>query len=304
MKLFAALLPLISLSACSDPGDGRVPELPTEPYVAATFFPLADFARRLVGPDVEVRCPLPAGEDPIFWQPDRRALATFRGAALIASNGAVFEKWIPLASLPESRHVRTADAFPDEWLEFEETTHSHGPGQHTHAGIDGHTWVDPVNAARQARTLALGLELAFPERAGEIRERLGVLVAELDALHERCTALTPRLTGVRLIASHPAYDYLAARHGWTLENLDLDPQGGVAQLDDLDLGPDATPGLCLWENEPSAALAVALSDRFDVTSLLFTPAENPPAADAALGYVALQEANLQRLEDGLTALGR
>lgn len=257
--------------------------------IAVTFFPLAEFTRALVGDERVVHLPLPQGADPSLWQPDREALEVFRRASLVVSNGASFERWLDHASLPDSRHVRTADGFRAEWIEIETRTHSHGAGEHTHQGVDGHTWLDPVLARRQAEAIAVALLRG--QEAGPFADRvargLEDLRARFNELDERLAALTPRLAGVDLFASHAAYDYLARRYGWSIESVepaDLPSQG-------------PRPLLMLWEGEPwETAPARA-------THVTFFPGENPPPAAAELGYFGLQVRNLDALEAALDDLG-
>ncbi len=283
--LFAGLLLAWLLSACSAKEDGAQHD--QNAYVATTFYPLTEFTKALLGEDIPVECPLPAGEDPIFWQPGRAALEVFRAAALVVSNGAEFEKWLGLASLAESRHVRTANGFRERWIQFETTTHSHGAGEHTHSGVDGHTWLDPELAQLQVAALAEALERRFPKLREVLPARAAGLDAQLAALDARLAAVTPRLAGVEFFASHPAYDYLAKHYGWKLRN--IEPQDLPASAD--------RPMLMLWEGSPwDDAPERAVHVRF-------TPAENPDAQEAALGYFAIQARNLDGLERALDELG-
>jgi zinc transport system substrate-binding protein len=297
---------LAVLAAC-DGGDAAART--TTAGVATTFFPLTDFTERLIGAEVEVRCPLPAGADPIFWQPDADALASFRSARLVVSNGAEFEKWLASASLPESRHVRTADDFRARFLKFETgAKHSHGPvGEHVHEGIDGHTWVDPLLAMEQVRALERALEQAFPEHADVLQARADQLARDLETLHAGWADLAPRLANVQLLASHPAYQYLAARHGLVFENFDLDPDAllepsDVTRVQAVAAAANGRPLVMFWEGQPRADLAAALEAELGLKSVLVTPAENPDE-EVAGGYVAMQQANIERVATLLDELG-
>lgn len=300
----AVLIPVaLSLLACQRSAD---PPPAPEPYVLTTFYPTTYFAQRIAGARVEIACPLPEGADPIFWRPSRDAIAQYQGARLVIVNGADFERWLPTVSLPQSRVVDTAAGFKERFLQFKTATHSHGAGgTHTHEGVDGHTWVDPQNAKMQAKAIADALAHAFPAHASSFATGLAALQADLDGLAARCAEVTPLLAGVGLLASHPAYDYLAARHGWTLHNLDLDPDAPLS-ADDLaaitNAKGEATRCILLWEGPPGDATTRQLASR-GVTSVLFSPAENVTAADLEAGqdYLAIMRGNFDRL---LAALRR
>lgn len=271
------------------------------PVVYTTFYPTTWLAQRIAGDALEVVCPLPPGTDPIFWQPGREVLAAYQQADLIVVNGAEFEKWVAGASLPESRVVDTTRPLAGTFLTFETTTHSHGPtGEHTHEGIDGHTWVDPLNGKLQAREIAKACAARWPEHAAAFEQNRRALDADLDALHERLRALVPALERAALCASHPAYDYLAGRHGLALESFDFDPQ---AELGDAELArvaahlatlpPGDGPKLLLWESQPLASSVERLRAQLGVESVLFSPCESPPESG---DYLSEMNANLARLE--------
>jgi zinc transport system substrate-binding protein len=275
------------------PDAGRV-------YVATSFYPVTWFAERIAGDAVEVACPVPDDVDPARWRPTRDDVAFLQRAALIVLNGADFEPWVAHVSLPPSRVVDTAKGFADTFLKYKTVTHSHGQGgEHTHEGIDGHTWLDPQNAKAQAKAILDALTRRFPDRAQAFAAGHEALARDLDGLHRDLEALAPRLGGVTLLASHQAYDYLARRYGLTVTNLDLDPSKDLDAEDRAAVEKARVAGrptIVLWEAEPSRAAADAL-EALGVRSVWFSPGETLTAAMRAEGvdYLGLMRANLDRL---------
>ncbi|MFI4872232.1 MAG: metal ABC transporter substrate-binding protein [Phycisphaerales bacterium JB061] len=273
-----------------------------ENVVLTTFYPTAYFARRISGGLVPVDCPVPEGEDPIFWQPGREALERYRNAKLIVLNGAQFEKWAIHASLPSSRIVNSAGAFKSEFIRYDTgITHSHGAaGEHSHEGIDGHTWLDPIRAITQAEAIAEGMSEAWPEHADAFATNLAELARDLTELDNAFKAMTPKLEGVKLLASHPAYNYLADRYGWSITNLDLDPDEGVSAeaMEEIAaaIGNHEGRTILLWESEPSDSGFVG-----SFTNVYFSPAELPGTGPEPLSpdYLEIMQANIQRLESAL-----
>lgn len=318
MMRFASTLSLITLTlgalalvACGEEGGetnaGRGSEGAIEDLVMTTFYPMTYIAQRIAGDAVRVECPLPSGEDPKFWRPSPEVMERYQRARVVLLNGAEFEKWAMTAPLARSRVVRTADAISGGFITIEGETHSHGPdGEHTHAGTDGHTWVDPVNAADQAARVRDALALAFPESAEAFAQRTRELRSDLLALHERLTELTPAIRGVRLLASHPAYNYPARRHGWEIVSLDLVPDleptpEQWAEVRALAEDPPRGGVLLMWESEPMASTVERL-EGIGVRSVVFTPAENPDAEvlEAGEDYLSLMRANVDRLAEALS----
>lgn len=288
---------LLGLSACRD---AAPPAAAVESYVLTTLYPLTYFAQRIAGDAVDIGCPLPPGADPIFWQPGRHEIASLQGATLILTNGAAFERWIDKTSLPMSRVVDTSKAFAERYVKFQTTTHSHGAGgQHTHEGIDGHTWLDPLNAKLQSQAIHDALAKAFPQHVARFAAGLAALQQDLDALHLEFEKVTALLGSAKLLASHPAYNYLAARYGWSITNLDLDPEGepSAAAVQSVDKARGAGKTILLWEAEPHAKARAA----FAVESVVFSPCEAlaPERIAAGEDYVSVMRGNLARLSSAL-----
>ena len=261
---------LILLTACGDEPRIAAPERIGPPVVYASFSPLAYFAGRIAGDLAEVVCPLPADADPITWQPDADAIRRFQEADLILLNGANFEKWPSAVSLPDNRVVRTAAAFSAEWITYEEAvSHKHGPkgDAHSHEGVDGHTWLDPQLAHKQAEAIRDALIRLLPADRERIESNFAALASDLQALDRAFSALPTE--GKRLVATHPAWNYPARRYGWNLVN-----------------DPAAKGDVRLWEGAP---------EKGGPKEVMFSPGEQPGEED----YLAVMRANLERLKSAL-----
>lgn len=297
-----ALVALVSLAACggdSDPRDETQDDQASRPLVMASFHPVAYFAERIGGDLIAVECPLPAGADPAGWQPDDDALARMRGADLIVTNGAEFEHWVATSSLPESRVLQTANGFKDEWLTYAKaTTHSHGPeGEHSHAGTDGHTWMDPVLAKKQAMAIRDALQTLLPDHASVLAKNFDALAADLDALDADFRAASPE-KGPWWLASHPAYNYPAKRYGWRVMNLDLDPSAMPDEkaIHEIKHGAvDHGARYLVWESAPSPEVAAKLEKDFGLKNLVVSPAELLDG-DGDADFLSVMRENLEALK--------
>ena len=269
--------------------------------VYTTFYPTEYFCQRIAGDLVEVVCPLPEDADPVFWQPDVESLRAFQEADLIVLNGAGLEKWVEQVSLPTARVVDTAKVFRDEWLEFDNTvTHNHGPtGAHAHEGTDAHTWLDPLLAKQQAEQIWKALVARLPAEAARLGEGFAALAADLDELHVALEALGG--AGKPVLASHPAYNYLARRYRWKVINLDLDP--GTMPSEDAVAGlrsvvSDRGVRNLLWESSPRDEIAARLVVQLGVRSVVVSPVESLGSTERSSGqdYLSIMHANIERLK--------
>ncbi|UYV11533.1 MAG: metal ABC transporter substrate-binding protein [Phycisphaera sp.] len=294
---------MFSLAGCNE-SSPNAPAASLDDAVLTTFYPTQYFAERIAGGLVPVRSPLPEGEDPIFWQPDADAISEYQNARLVITNGAEFEKWVAGAALPRARTVESLDTEALDAtggsITMESTTHSHGPGgEHTHAGLDGHTWVSPNIAILQAKNIAEAMKAAWPDHADAFDANLASLIEDLEMLRTSLMDLAPLVDEHQLLASHPAYNYLIRDMGWSITNLDLDPDSEdmdaiVAGVRDVIEGDK--PVILLWEGQPTDAIVTALRDELGVTSTLFSPAEGTPDGG---DYMDVMLANIDRLREAV-----
>lgn len=92
--------------------------------------------------------------------------------------------------------------------------HDHGEG-HEDAGVDGHIWLDPVNARKLVAHLQGVLGRRYPELAGRLAANAGALTARLDELESQLAERMRPLAGRSFIVFHDAYQYFEARFGLT-----------------------------------------------------------------------------------------
>ncbi len=267
--------------------------------VLTTFYPTEYFVQRIGGDAIEVRCLASPEDDPLFWKPGRDDVADMQAASLLVLNGNGLETWLDQVSLPESRLVDTGAPLIDDVIHYENAvTHQHGDGEeHTHEGMDCHTWLDPKNALAQSRVLFEALSRSLPERSQEFATNFESLEKDLQRIHESLDALEPG----PLLASHPAYNYLARRYDWQVTNFDLDPDSDLSdeQIEELvQAQRDTDAKVVLWESAPTAATRTRLEQQ-GLTSVVFSPCETS-SGSMNLDFRAVMENNVSRLHDALT----
>lgn len=275
---------------------------PEKPVVYTTFYPTKYFAERIGGDLIDVICPVPADQDTILWMPDAKAIQEYQEADLVVVNGAEFAKWVQKVSLPENRVVNTAKPFADEFVMYEHATvHSHGKaGEHAHEGLDGHTWVDPVNGRLQANELRKALVKRFPEHEATFERGFAALAEDLDALDKTLKTYQASYKNQPLLVSHPAYNYIARRYGWNIRNLDLDPHEMPADLVFREIGEvlKAHPAeYLIWEACPDKEIADRMQRELGLTSIEFSPCELLSEDEVAEGmnYMSVMRDNLERI---------
>lgn len=268
--------------------------------VAVSNYPLAYFAERLLGAEVRIVFPVPAGEDPAFFTPDAKAIEALQSAELIALNGADYEKWLSRVTLRASRLIDTSAAFKARLIRIEKAvTHSHGPGgEHSHAGLAFTTWLDFDQAIQQVEVLADALRKKRPELTDRIRANEAALNLDLRQLDEAMKNLGARYASRPLLGSHPVYQYLARRYQLRLESVHFEPGQAPdasewANFEALRIRHPAT--VMLWEGTPDAGTAAKLK-ALGVKPLVFDPCANRPETG---DFLEVMRANLLRFAAGL-----
>lgn len=300
-------LALVSAGGCkAPPGDGGpaaaapAAAQATGPVRVATLFhPTAWITAQVGGAQVQVIDLLPSDEDAATWQPPPAAIQALQGAERIILNGAGFERGLAMVSLPPSRVVHTAQGFKAEWIHRAAApAHRHGDGPaHSHSGLDGHTWLDPVLLTAQAKAVRDALTAARPAQQAAFARGYDALAARLAALDAQWRALPMDRP---VLANHPAYDYLARRYGWTVDTVDVAPDAPptAAQVQAVRAAQRRRQAsLMLWEAMPSAEVLAALQG-IGLRHVVVAPAEQVgPGAD----YGTVMAANIDRLARALAA---
>ena len=268
-----------------------------QPTVYVVNYPLQYFAERIAGERVKVVFPAPADEDPAFWKPDVDTIAAFQAADLILINGAGYAKWLKTASLPKSRMIDTSRRFKADMIAVEdEAVHTHGPaGEHAHTGTAFTTWLDFRQAAQQAQAVLEGLSRLLPAHQDALQQRYAELERDLLALDARLDAIVAPRRAQPLLASHPVYQYLARRHGLSLQSVLWEPEvmPEAEQWEALQsiLETHAAAWM-LWEGDPLPA-SVQKLQTLGVQSLVFDPCGNVPEQG---DFLSVMQANVARLQ--------
>ncbi len=283
---------------CSPSHDSRPITESKEEKILTTFYPTTYFAKSISGGLIPVECPVPAAEDPIHWQPSRNSILKYQAASLIIINGANFEQWVDSVNLPLSRVIESVKLPSEELVRYETIAeHRHGPqGSHAHQGIDGHTWLDPLYAKEASHNIFESMCVRWPKYRGEFTKNHEKLVVGLDALHVRMNAIEMPPA----FASHPAYNYLARRYGWHIQNLDLVPDKILSDEQIKIIGSYAKQKpmrLLLWESEPLAKNIEELEKRLGISSVVFSPCEMiaEGSSEEESDYLSRMNQNIDRL---------
>ena len=278
----AALGALLVLIGCSNgaPEGTTAPETASSEIVVYTVnYPLRYFAERIGGDLVRVEFPAPRDIDPAFWSPDVAKVSEYQSADLVLLNGAGYAGWVDRVSLRPSALVDTSSGFADRLIVVDDAVvHTHGPeGDHSHGTVAFTVWLDLDLAARQAAAIRDALAGVRPDAADVLDANYRGLESDLRELDRELEELAGGSV-LALVASHPVYQYLAARYGLNLESVHFEPD----EVPDAEAWRELETLLAehparwmLWEGEPLPETVARLRE-LGVESVVFDPCGNTP----------------------------
>ena len=301
--LGCAAICLLNIAGCSkqvDPVEKSISPV-KKVDVFVVNYPLSFFAQRIGGDLVEVRFPVPAEDDPAYWEPDEEDVVRIQSADVVLLNGADYAKWTLRTSLPWSRTVVTTRDVEDQYIEVPNAvTHSHGPeGEHSHAGLASETWVDPQLAMSQAQVVKEELQKLLPDSSEAIERNLDELKKELLKLDEEFGAAFARST-LPWTASYPAFRYLGRRYDLKLQTMNWEPSElpSDEQWDEFDkLIAGSESSLMLWPEMPIPKMLEHLEQR-GIRVVVFRVAAHRSGSD---DYLEIMRQNLSNLDAAVSS---
>ena len=269
--------------------------------VVATFYPLAEFARRVGGEDVAVRTLVPPGAEPHDWEPTPGDLVAMQRARVFVYNGAGFETWVDNV-LPDLRRAGVIILDASQGLPLlaraDEANARAGRG-------DPHFWLDPVLAQEIVKRLAETLGQADPAHAGRYRERAAAYVRQLDNLDAAYRSGLKDCRRRTIIAAHAAFAYLAQRYdlqALSIQGLSPDVEPSPEDLRRLaEQARQRDIHYVFFERLVSPRLAEVLAKEVGAQTLVFDPLEGLSDEEMAAGkdYLSVMKDNLANLRIAL-----
>lgn len=261
------LLVLLNITA----GCGPAAEPASEKLqVAASFYPMAEFARAVGGDQVEVMTMVPDGAEPHDWEPSPRDLTRLGHARVFVYNGMV-EPWAQqaLEALSE-RKILPVEAGADLF---------------NRGGVqDPHVWISPRRAIVEVRRITDALCEADERNADAYRKNAAAYLARLQELDTRLQKIAQASPKKVFVTAHAAFGHLAADYG-------------LLQLSVAGISPEAEP------TPADMQRLIATVKREGVRYIFFETLADPKIAELVATEAGVQTAVLDPLE-GVDEAGR
>lgn len=280
--------------------------------VVATVYPVYDFVRQVGGDKVEAVMLVNPGTEPHDWEPTAKEIAQIKTAKVFFYHGAGLEpidKLLAPEVLGSAKAVEVSKGIAllagREGEHEHEHEHEGKENEHGHEHVDMHTWLDPVSAQQEVKTIAAALAAADPSNSDYYlanAERFNSELAQLDQDYKSALSTVARRD---IITSHAAFGYLAERYD-------------LHQLAVMGLSPDSEPTpdkmaeiikFCREHNVKYIFFETLVSPRVSETIaketgaglLVLNPIESLTAEEVKQGknYLSIMKENLENLKKAL-----
>ena len=232
LPVMASANDVYAQSAAKAPDQSTPPAPPSSRLpVVASFSILGDLVNEVGGDRVAVTTLVGRDSDAHVFQPAPRDVKTVASARVLVIHGLGFDGWMNrlarTGGAAAGRIVVEASqglpARPQPARNVGEAHAGHSNDQdhdhdHNHGPIDPHAWQDPRNVITYVQNITSGLTRADPAGAGYYAERATAYTARLTELDGWITQRIAQVPAAqrKVITSHDAFGYFAARYGVTM----------------------------------------------------------------------------------------
>jgi zinc transport system substrate-binding protein len=275
--------------------------------VVASFYPLYEFASRVVGDRAEVSSLVPAGVEPHDWEPTAEDVSRGRAADVLVINGAGFERW---ADDIEAKVVaNTSEGIEFNYKEGREV----GEDEHRHGDASGgggvnnpHIWLDPILAKHQIDKIRNMMASSDPVNADYYNQNADRFTAELDSLDAFIRSELADCDKSDFIAFHDAFTYFSERYGLRQHSIQgASPEGEIlpqTMQQIIELANEFDINIIYSEDLIDSRLADTIANEIpDGKVLVLSPIEGIDKREqaAGIGYIDKMKQNIANLKEGL-----
>ncbi len=255
--------------------------------IMATFYPLYEFSKAIVGDKADVDLFIPSGLEPHDWEPSARDLERLKDYQLLVYNSVTFEPYM--------------DRIRDLGYDLKMVEAAKG----IMLDQDPHVWLDPVLAKEQVRIIRDAITSMDEENSRYYDGNARAYMARLDELHAKFEEGLRECERREFITLHGAYNYLASRYGLeqiTIAGLEPEHDIPAAKIREIiDMARKHGIDVVYAEEGIDDRLVRALAEEINAKVLTLSPIEVLDDEDLEEGktYITKMEENLANLRIGL-----
>jgi zinc transport system substrate-binding protein len=276
--------------------------------VVASFYPLYEFASRVVGDRAEVSSLVPAGVEPHDWEPTAEDISREHAVDVLVINGAGFEIWAD--DMKAEVVANTSEGIEFNYKEENEAgTDELGHEDDDVAGGNGvnpHIWLDPMLAKHQIYKIRDAMVRSDPANTDYYNQNADRFIAELDSLDAFIRSELASCGKSDFIAFHDAFIHFSERYGLRQHSIQgVSPEGEILpqtiqQI--IELANEFDINVIYSEDLIDSRLADTIANEIpNGKVLVLSPIEGVDKEEqaAGIGYIDKMKQNIANLKDGL-----
>lgn len=285
--------------------------------VSASFYPLAEVARRVGGDNVTVQQIIPGTIEPHDFEPTAQQIQSIYSSDVFIYNGAGFDPWAErLENQKEAQEIKLIEAMqviePIRAEEHHEEDDHAGeesePADDTHghdSEFDPHFWLSPAQMQALTRVVLNEYIRIDPENKAVYQANAEELINQLAALDQEITQGLQTCELRKAIVSHNAFSYMEQAYGIEfipIAGLSPEQEPSAQQLAEIaDIARRENIEYIFYETLVSPKLAETLAQEVGAETLVLNPIEGVSEEETVAGadYFTIMKDNLTNLRQGL-----
>lgn len=203
-RLIPLILTLLIISGCT-----TNPTNISKIQIVTSIYPMTEFTKKIVKDKAEVTQLLPLSQEAHSWEPSAQDILILEKADIFVYNGHGMEHWVDkvLESLDNKELVVVESSHSLEALE------SHEHDDHNHGALDPHTWVSPLNALEQTKTIAEAIMSFDAINKDFYQDNLQQITQDFQQLDKEYRDTVSTFSKKEFVVTHEAFGYLGEAYG-------------------------------------------------------------------------------------------
>jgi zinc transport system substrate-binding protein len=297
--LAAVALPLLMVG-CAAAGSGAADSTrPGVLQIVAAAYPFQFIAERVAGAHAVVSNLTKPGAEPHDLELGPRQVASIASADFVIYERGfqpVVDEAVAQSENPDVLDTTTVVPLRVHDQQDSDEGHAH---QGAESGPDPHVWLDPLQVAAIANSVADRLAAIDPAGAADYQANVTRLEGQLTDLDARFRAGLTSCDRAEFITTHAAFGYLAERYGLSqigISGLSPDNEASPARIADIQ-HEAAAHGITtiFFETLVSPAVAEAVASDLGLVTDVLDPIEGITADSRGRDYLTVMAANLAAL---------
>lgn len=281
--------------------------------VIASFYPIYEFTKQVVGDEGNVSLLMKAGTEPHDFEPSTKDIAKLENADAFVYDDDNMETWVPKVKKSlDNKGDNFIKATGDMLLmagSGEEHDHDHDHEDHSHE-FDPHVWLSPERSQTLVDNIAKDLSQKFPEKAEAFKKNAETYNKKLSDLDKKYEEALSKAKQKSFVTQHAAFSYLALDYGLTqipITGVSAESEPSAKRLGELSkYVKKYAIDYIYFEENASSKVSQTLADEVGVKTAVLNPLESLTSKQEKNGedYISIMEKNLKSLQKTTDKAGK